>query len=891
MAFDDKRYVAEVLEPARRAGTLPELAQRYQIDETMPPAEVVARVDEVRRAWRRARQQARFTTLVNRLTAEHSELEKLFEAARRDDAGPLRKELRNRRKHAAGRVAELVAEVVAIAGELGRITPQVLDDAATRHGIPLDDLEALTRAGIDGVEICEPDELPASAPIRAFEAYRASLQVLGHRHASDFLAEKRVSGASIFDRFAVAGEPRLRFDRPTLAALRDRWAERPRNERSTSADTIRTALQGVVGTGQDAVLRLLQYEIAEQLRDRRRGGVPDGMLVTHAVSLGIAPEGARRLVFAIRHEDLSTGASSLHRQLSALREAGQIYEAGQLVDTVSLPEDTKELAAEIGRLVAAAVDLRNQATDGPTRNLGPAEVDRRWRSLSEARRLVPDLPSVGEAMRRLVPAPPTDVRVAVSAGVVSVSWQASRSNAGDLTYQVIRQRDRPPANALDAELTVARTDGLAARDQTPRVNETLYYAVLTQRDGTASATLAVSGPVLVRPEPEGIRLHAGDGVVEGRWRLPAKAERVLVRRVAEGSPTATATVGVEIAADANGFRDLGVRNNTTYRYWIGAVYLDRLGSAATTVGTVLSATPTRKPEPVRSLRVLLDSGDAERLRLEFAAPEHGTVEIVELADRPQWPMGKELELAAARKAGTPVAGMPTPTGLTVRRPAHPVFYLALTVAGDMAVVGAVTEFVWVAPLTGLTARRMGTEVTLGWQWPTGLGTVEVGWSQAGEEPRQQRVTKASYQADGGVRLPADPAIAVAIVVRPVVRVGAEDRAGVEQRISVPGRLLARYGITWRGPPWRRWVLVEVSAEQSVRIERLVLGLRPGRVLPLRLDQCTRLGELSDVELAPDRPARMEIAAPSQARPYWLRCFVEGDGVELLDPPTDQLRRD
>jgi hypothetical protein len=889
MSFDDKSYVAEVLEPARKAGTLPDLPRRYRITETMPASEVVARVDEVRRAWRRARQQARFTMLVNRLTAEHGELEKLFDQARRGDAGPLREELRSRRRHAAGRVTELVAEVVAIAGELGRITPRALADAVARHGIPADDVDAMVRDGIGGVEIREPDGLPVTAPIPAFEAYRAALQVLGHRHATDFLAERQVRGVSIFDRFAVTGEPQLRFDGRALAALRDRWAERPRNERSTSADTVRTALQGIVGDGQDSVLRLLQYEVAEQLRDRRRGGVPDDMLVAHGVSLGIAREDVRRLVFAVRHEDLSTGASSLHRQLSALRDAGQLHEAGQLADAVSLPEDTRELATEIRRLVAAAVALRDQATGGPTRNLGPAEVDRRWSLLSEARRLVPDLPSVDEAMRRLTPAPPTDVRVAVSGSVVSVSWQASRSNVGDLTYQVIRQRDRPPANALDADLTVARTEGLAARDETPPVNETLYYAVLTQREGTASARLAASGPVLVRPEPEDVHLHAGDGVVEGRWRAPAKAERVLVRRVVDGTPTATA--GVEITAGGNGFRDLGVRNNTTYRYWIGAVYLDGSGAAATTAGTLRSATPTRKPDPVRSLDVRPDPFDAERLHLEFSTPEHGAVEILAFADRPRWRMGEELELATARGAGTPVTGSPTPTGLTARRPAQRVFYLALTVAGDMAVAGVVTEFVWIAPLVGLTVRRMGTEVTLGWQWPAGSGAVEVEWSQDGDEPRRQRVTKASYGADGGVRLPADPATAMAITVRPVARVGAEDRAGAGQRVTVPGRLLASYAIASVGPLWRRRILVEVSAELPVRIGRLVLGLRPGRVLPLRLDQCTRLGELSDVEVAPGRPARFEVPAPHQARPYWLRCFVEDDGVELLDPPTDQLRRD
>src|SRR5262249_45579021 len=65
----------------------------------------------------------------------------------------------------------------------------------------------------------------------------------------------------------------------------------------------------------------------------------------------------------------------------------------------------------------------------------------------------------------------------------------------------------------------------------------------------------------------------------------------------------------------------------------------------------------------------------------------------------------------------------------------------------------------------------------------------------------------------------------------------------------------------------------------------------GRVFPLELDQCVRLADLSTVELAPGRPARLEIEAPKYARPYWLRCFAEDGGVELLDPPRDQLRRD
>jgi hypothetical protein len=887
MSFDDKRYRDEVLEPARKSGTLPELPERYEITETMTADEVVARVDEVRRAWRRARQLARFTTLVNRMTAEHGELEPLFEAARHGDLGPLRAELRDRRQRTAGRLTGFLGEVGAIAGEWQAITPQELRDAAARHGLPAGELAALIRDGIDGVGIREPDQLPASPPVAAFGAYRTGLQVLGHRHAPDFLAEQRVSGISIFDRFAARGRPGLRFDHATLQDLRERWAERRRDERSTSADTVRATLQGAVRDG--TVLRLLQYELAEQLRERRRGGVPDGLLVTHAVDeLGVEPEDARRLVFAIRHEGIAAGASVFHRQLEELWAAGRIYEASQLFVAVpSVPEDARELAAAIERRVAAAQALRDQTT--ATGGADPSEVDRRWGLLDEARRLVPDLPSVDEALRRLVPAPPRDVQVAVSGGAVAVIWQASRSRAGDVGYRVIRQTGRAPANVLDAEATVARTSATAARDESPLINETLYYAVVTQRGDTESP-LVVGRPVRVRPEPEGVRLHVGEGVVEGRWELPAKAERVLVRRAPAGGAPPAAGNGVEVPADAHGFRDRDVRNGVSYRYWVGAVYLDRAGTEVTTPGTVLSATPARKPEPVRALRVRPDRDGTERLHLEFTAPEHGAVEIVELSDRPQWTIGREVDPVAVRAAGTVVAGIPTRTGITVRRPRRPVFYLALTVTGDMAVAGAWAEYVWVAPLAELTAQRQGSEVVLGWHWPADVGAVLVSWVD-GEETRRLRVTKAGYQAGGGVRLPAGPARPTTISVLPVIQVGGEDRTGQSQSLTLPGRAQAHYRIFGTGPPWRRALVVEVFAEQPVRMGRLVLGLRAGRVFPLRLDQCIRLDELSDVDIMPGVPARLEIPVPRQARPYWLRCFVEGDEVELLDPPTDQLRRD
>ncbi|MDX6429743.1 MAG: hypothetical protein QOE54_2109, partial [Streptosporangiaceae bacterium] len=87
----DEDYKRQVLEPARDAGDQPpeDLRVRYQLPDRLAPAEVAARIKQVRQCWRRARGQLKYRKLIDRLEAEHRELAPVFAAAEKGDLGPL----------------------------------------------------------------------------------------------------------------------------------------------------------------------------------------------------------------------------------------------------------------------------------------------------------------------------------------------------------------------------------------------------------------------------------------------------------------------------------------------------------------------------------------------------------------------------------------------------------------------------------------------------------------------------------------------------------------------------------------------------------------------------------------------------------------------------------
>jgi hypothetical protein len=907
----DEEYKQEVLEPARAAGDQPpeDLRVRYRLTEPLRPAEVTASVKEVRQCWRRARGQLKFRKLIDRLEAEHRALVPVFDAAARGDLGPLQTQLRAAQANTTRRRMDAKARLVDAAAPLGLLAPTDLEGLARSSGVSAGELTEL--AAGSGIEIRDPDPLPATPPYQAYQRVREALDVLGYRHLPDFLLAGRLTGPMrVLGGFQAGtgggpegqggGKNPVRLDHGTVEAVAQGWARRARDSSATNADTVLVALK--VALKQDQVDELVLYDIAARLRERHRHRASERALVRYATTdLGIDERDARRLVFAVGREDGPAGGPA--GRLRELIDAGEVHAAALLAEALlaetvhgggrgpDLDGDTGLLAAEARRRVAEGVRLRAEAAATP-------DPDRAWRLLTEALRLVPDLPGAEDHQRRLPPGPVPAVRATVEETTVALTWTPTPTKVGEIDYQVLRSG---PGGG-NAEVVV--TADTTARDERPPVNVPLTYAVVARRsDADAAPTPAL--PVVVRPEPYAAEMLAGDGVVSGRWRCPPEAARVVVMRG-----------DVPVNAGRESFRDHEVRNGTTYHYRLAAIYLDPDGGEVATPGVWMSATPAAPPDPIADLTLELDPAGTGRVLASYPAPAQGTAEILVLGSAPPWPYGTVVPMAQVLEAAQRVTAVPRldgphREGLMLRAPTG--VLLAVTVIGDVAAIGAHRRHVNLPPPRDLVAERRGGTVVIGFDWPPGVTEVEVahrvqplrvqpprgGLADGADTNRKitpaevgekVTVTRAAYDAQGGLRLTAPEGAAVEVTVRSTGLAGDTRLTGPEVSTTVPGRQVVRYDLHRTGPPWRRALVLTLTPDQPVRLPRLMLVLGDGKVMPQRVEDGETLVAWNDLEVTGHTELTVPLPKPhhSPAGTWWLRCFTTGD-IDLTDPPVRRLR--
>ncbi|QKW37371.1 hypothetical protein HUT06_27960 [Actinomadura sp. NAK00032] len=864
MTFDDD-YRRDVLEPARAAGDQPpeDLRVRYALDEPLTAAGVPARVKQVRQCWRRARGQLKYRKLIDRLEAEHRELAPLFAAAERGDPHPLEQRLRGGAERTERRRGDARARLADAAGALRMAAPAELEGIARTGGVPRAQLAELAAA--DGIEIREPDPLPSAAPYPAYRKVRESLDVLGNRHLADFLFGARLTGPiRVLDGFAAPGGA-LRLDRDAVAAAGAEWARRGRDTSTTHADTVLAALRSDADPH-----ALLLFDVADRLRERLRQRASERALLRHAVEdLGIDRGDARRLVFALVRESGPAAAGGPAGRLRALLDAGDVHAAAELADAAKIPlpgpggepPEEEALAAEARHRLDTALRLRETAAAEP-------DPDRAFRLLADALRLVRDLPGAEHHQRRLPPRPVPALHADADAGsagaAVKLSWEASPSTAGEISYHVVRRVGRAPRDVRDGEAVGG------ALDERPPVNVPVYYGVFAVR-GEGVAAPAAAGPVVVRPEAGDVALTGGDGQVTGRWRCPAEAARVVVLRDGRAVP-----------AGRDGFRER-VPNGRTLHYLVCAVYLDAAGREVMTDGVRASVTPTAPPEPVYELSAAADDADPGLVRVRFAPPAHGAVELVLSDGPPPWPRSAVVPLEEVRRETRRLACTPVPGGLDVR-PGAGGWLLAVTVAEGTAAVGAYHRHVNLPPPRRLVAERRGAYVHVGFDWPADVTEVDLGYSVAGDE-RSEVVTRAAYDTQGGIRVPAPEDAAVALSVAAAGMVGGARVTGPAVTAALAARAVVHYDVRRSGPPWRRSLTIRLTASRPLRVARLSLVLRAGRVMPHRPGDGDTLGAWEQVPV----PGELSLAAPAASGPYWLRCFADDDGVELSDPPVRRLQ--
>ena len=307
MAFDEQRYVREVLEPARHNGGIPttDLLVRYGLSLPLDSRQVATVLPQVLGCWRRARRELKYRKVVARLEADHTKLAAAFEKAKAGDLAPLTAVIA-----AAGAVDQAIhqqlrADVADLAAPVARITPQLATELATRHGVDEADVRAVLAEM--GVTVTTADPLPGAPPVSGYRRYREALRTLGCRHTADLLLQATgrtpSEGITLWPRAGVAASAE-RLDTEAVAIADRAWAARPHDGTRTLASTVLVTLKKLVAaSGSDGITNLVRYEIAEELRPRHRQGSSAAALVRYATDvLGLAADDARRIVFAVRAE-------------------------------------------------------------------------------------------------------------------------------------------------------------------------------------------------------------------------------------------------------------------------------------------------------------------------------------------------------------------------------------------------------------------------------------------------------------------------------------------------------------------------------------------------------------------------------------------------------------
>ncbi|MEV4889681.1 hypothetical protein AB0K48_09865 [Nonomuraea sp. NPDC055795] len=838
MPFEESGYLRQVLEPARLSGGVPppDLRERYQLNESMSAAEVTATVRQVRQCWRRSRGQLKYRKLIDALEAEHgSRFSAIFQAAAEGDLGPLRAEIEQSAERAGKRLSDLRRRLDDAAGKLRLLPPDVV--AGIARSVGLGEQEARRQAAELGIEIREPDQLPQAPPYAAYAKVREALDTMNQPNLAVYVFGE---GAAAIKVLGPMPEVMSRVER-----LEQEAHSRTRGPWTVSAETVLTALRHVTDAAD-----LVRFDVITRLRERVREHPYDDTLMRYATDELRLDEGdAKALIFAIRQESGVLGGPG--SRLRELVEAGQIQAAAEFAEALppeALADEAAELATDVRARLANAIRLRDAAR-------AEHDPDQAWIMLEQALGRVPDLAGATAMLAGLAPHPPAGVRAAVSERAVVITWQPSASRAGEIAYEVLRDG-----------LTCAETGRASARDENPPVNTPVTYAVVARR-GQAASTPVAAPPLTLRPEPDEVRLSGSDGVVTGSWRSPAEAVRVVVTR--DGRP---------VHADGSGFRERGLRDGATYEYVIAAVYQDG-PRQVTTSGVRRSVVPAARPEPVARFTLESAPGAPGEVLIRCAEPAAGVVEFLSLAAEPRWPYETEVRLEEIRAAGRTLPARPVRGGYVVRPGDGSQFLLAVTVAGDRAVVGACREHVNLGAPQRVSAVRRGTAVLIGLEWPPDVPEIEVRWSS-----RRLLVSAAAYRSQGGIRLDIPEQEAPAIELVPTTVVKGTRVHGPAVPAPLASAPPVRYDLRRQGWPWRRELQVEVTSDVPARLDRLVLVIKAGRIQPASAAEGRVVGDWSAVTT----PALLTVPCPRQRRPYWLRCFAEGP-VELVDPPVRVLK--
>jgi hypothetical protein len=283
------------------------------------------------------------------------------------------------------------------------------------------------------------------------------------------------------------------------------------------------------------------------------------------------------------------------------------------------------------------------------------------------------------------------------------------------------------------------------------------------------------------------------------------------------------------------------------------------------------------------------------------------VKIYRTDKRPQWAFGEQIHARSLAGFGAPLNSIgdrqahdPSPPSQSI------IYYVAVTISGDAAVVGATQSYVATEDVSGLSARDCGHYLQLQWKWPERCASVVVAWRPDAYPQKaddrlaiKQRVWKGEYEQRGGFRIENPSARRYWFSVFAVLEVNGETIYSAGLRPGARAKLLKKIAIEYsiERPAWyrfdKRWKLILKAAQDVRALPEIVLIANPGNLQPLSVESGKVVEIFPRVRLHAGNVKELEFSLDGVARPVYLRLFFREQSAdqqfELIEPSPAQLK--
>ncbi|MFB9928076.1 hypothetical protein ACFORO_36225 [Amycolatopsis halotolerans] len=872
--FDAKAYEDSVVKPLKgrlRQGLPDDLLERYAIDLAMSDQEVAQRLREVRSKWNKGLGGVGFARQV------YQELRKADDQLQREHGTGLtriewwRTYAASRARRRTGRVEDFAEDLRSNFGELGLIEQKQLDamaSAAAASLSPGEVGEALTKAHI---RRCVPPELPVTSGL-VDATYRSLRDHLlnAEKHGVVDLVSGEPAPFRLLDPKAA---PDLSVSAVTRAAEREN--KRAGNEGARQALAI---LSSAAKNGVD-LRQLALFHVLDDLRRQHGLRVPPRTLLKPLLQAKLEADEAKLLVFGVLNESAHTPAGSL-ASVRALLAQGRLNTAQRTLAAIPGADDAAAAAELVDRQLVKVRDLVAASRLASRERDEAGAADR----LREALALSSDDDQLHAELRQIPPVPVLEVSAQEEGITVRVSWRPAPSHDEATRYHVVRKEGRIPSDAADGIVIATSTASTVCVDSEAPASTPLGYAVFAAvESGAWSRPTGVTAEAV--PGVAEVRLDFTDGVVEGQWTVHPDAVDVAVRR----------DDGTEIRTiDRTRFRDQPAGDDSEQTYTFVARYRRADGSAASSKPVRARVGATRRPLPVRALKLnAIEDDRGPRIELCWKVQPDAEIVVRRAVSPCPWDFGEVVPASELDGYGEQVLGSMAEAGgwhtLTASAPPGKFHYVPFTLGPDGAIRGHSETLGTASPVTGLRCQRFGDDVLLAWEWPGQAGVAEVCW-QTEQESGQRDLTRQQYHADGGCRIRCGQG-RVLVGVRAKVLAEGGECVSREVGLTIPGNpLTVSYSVAFSRRPMLGGgtVRIRLTADQEVPRCAVVVVALQGPVMPRRPADGLELlrGERN---LRPGDPVELTAELPRLRKPYWVRCFVETDGVRLVDPSTKQMK--